>query len=147
MSGDTNTHHNPFTLQSGNGLKTEHFKNTKNKARQKYASQHLLILTICQCSLPLCASNLLSLFLVLPSPPPPITSSLHFHFIVPLSSWYKTLCLQPIPVSFRYTSLSYFTCQSLLISSALTGFTYCMLLTQLLIMTWHGCVLKVSVCL
>lgn len=90
MSGDTNTHHSPFMLQSGNGLKTKHFKHTKNKTSQKIRKSASLILTI-SLSVPLTFS-LCSLSSHLPPPP--------HHFISPLSFYSPSVILtQNVPLS------------------------------------------------
>lgn len=129
-SGDTNTRHNPFTLQSGNGLKTKHFKHTKNKTSEKISKSPSLIRTTVPVLPPSLCLQPSPFSLSFHLPPPP------HHFISPLSfyiqsSWHEMLLFQPIPFQSWFTSLSYFTCQSLLISSALTGVT-CF---QLLVMT------------
>lgn len=65
-----------------------------------------------------------------------------FHFMVPLSSRYKTLSLQPILFSPLDTPPpSDCTCQSLLIRPA-----FYRIYIQLLVTTWHGVCVEVCVC-
>lgn len=130
----------PFTLQPGDGFK----RNVSNVPRIKIGRNEQVSISdsyhLPARSLPLSLNQPPSLSSHLPSP---THNSLLFHFVVPLSSRYKTLCLQPIPLSSWYTSLSYFTCQLYWSAQLLQDLHT--VLTQFLVMTWHGFVF-VKVC-